>query len=65
MIGFIFRRATSRVVRALTGEDREPVAAVSDSDFKLAERFLIFAAGASSMGVAVMVVITYIWRPVC
>lgn len=65
MLGFLSRRIAGRVVRRLTGEDREPVGMVSDSDFRLAERFLIFSAGVCSAVVAGMLILTFYMVPQC
>lgn len=65
MISFLMRRIAGRVVRRITGEDREPVGLVSDNELRLADLFLVYAAGVCSTIVAGMLIITFIWRPTC
>lgn len=65
MISFLMRRIAARVVRHITGEDREPVGAVSDSELRLADLFLVYAAGVFSTLIAGMLIFTFYLEPSC
>lgn len=65
MISFLMRRIAGRVMRRITGEDREPVGLISDRELRMGDLFLVYVAGVFSMIVAGMFILTFIWRPTC
>jgi len=65
VISYLMRRIAGRVIRRITGEDREPVGMVSDSELRMADLFLVYVAGVFSALIAGMLIFTFYLEPSC
>ncbi len=62
---YFFRRLATRVVRQIAGAQRISVHKPTERELQFADVALAFTAGACSMAVAVLFVLTFLWRPTC
>jgi hypothetical protein len=59
------RNACGRVMRRVRGIERPPVQLITERDLRLADIALAYTAGLCTMGFVTLVLITFVWRPVC
>jgi hypothetical protein len=62
---FALRNLCGRVMRRVRGIERPPVQLITERDLRLADIALAYTAGLCTMGFVTLVLITFVWRPVC
>jgi len=62
---WMLRKLANRVLRRVRGIERPPVQLITERDLRLADIALAYTAGLCTMGFVTLVLITFVWRPVC